>query len=65
MTRDERQRLGVKKWINSGCRGTLVWSTGVGVCNGTKIKNKINYNLLWFSFFLIQQIFQYYFYKFV
>ncbi len=30
MTRDERQRLGVSNWIKSGCRGTLMWSTGTG-----------------------------------
>ena len=30
MTRDERQKLGVKRWIESGCRGTLCWATGVG-----------------------------------
>lgn len=30
LDRTERQRLGVKKWINAGCRGTLQWSTGVG-----------------------------------
>ena len=30
MTRDERQKLGIQKWINSGCRGTLEWCTGSG-----------------------------------
>ena len=30
MDRTERQKLGVRKWIDSGCRGTLNWSTGVG-----------------------------------
>ena len=30
MTRDERQKLGVHKWISSGCRGTLQWATGTG-----------------------------------
>lgn len=30
MDRTERQKLGVKKWINSGCKGTLNYSTGVG-----------------------------------
>jgi len=30
LDRTERQKLGVRKWINSGCRGTLCWSTGVG-----------------------------------
>lgn len=30
LDRTERQRLGVKKWIEAGCRGTLQWCTGVG-----------------------------------
>lgn len=30
MTRDERQQLGVKKWLENGCRGTLQWCTGSG-----------------------------------
>lgn len=30
MDRTERQKLGLQKWINVGCRGTLAWSTGVG-----------------------------------
>ena len=30
MDRNERQNLGVKKWISSGCRGSLVWATGTG-----------------------------------
>lgn len=30
MTRDERQTLGVTKWIQNGCRGTLQWCTGSG-----------------------------------
>lgn len=30
MTRDERQKLGVQKWLNKGCRGTLQWCTGSG-----------------------------------
>jgi superfamily II DNA or RNA helicase len=30
LTRDERQQLGIKKWIENGCRGTLQWCTGVG-----------------------------------
>jgi superfamily II DNA or RNA helicase len=30
MTRDERQKLGIKKWIQSGCKGTLQWATGTG-----------------------------------
>ena len=31
MTRDEKQQEAVKKWIKAGCRGTLQWSTGVGI----------------------------------
>lgn len=30
LDRTERQRLGVRKWIEAGCRGTLQWCTGVG-----------------------------------
>ncbi len=30
LDRTERQRAGVKKWIEAGCRGTLQWCTGVG-----------------------------------
>lgn len=30
LDRTARQKLGVQKWIDSGCRGTLQWSTGVG-----------------------------------
>lgn len=30
MTRDERQKLGCKRWIQSGGRATLCWGTGVG-----------------------------------
>ncbi len=30
LDRNERQDLGIKKWVKSGCRGTLVWATGVG-----------------------------------
>jgi len=30
LDRTERQRQGVKKWIEAGCRGTLQWCTGVG-----------------------------------
>lgn len=30
MTRDERQTLAIRKWIKSGCRGTLQWCTGSG-----------------------------------
>lgn len=30
MDRNERQNLGINKWVKSGCRGTLQWATGVG-----------------------------------
>lgn len=30
MDRNERQNLGIQKWISVKCRGTLVWATGVG-----------------------------------
>lgn len=30
MTRDERQDLSVKKWIQNKCKGTVVASTGFG-----------------------------------
>jgi len=30
MTRSQRQELGIKKWIESNCRGTLQWCTGSG-----------------------------------
>ena len=30
LDRTERQKLGVRKWMQKGCRGTLCWSTGVG-----------------------------------
>lgn len=30
LDRNERQDVGIRKWVNSGCRGTLVWATGVG-----------------------------------
>lgn len=30
LDRNERQDLGIKKWVNAKCRGTLVWATGVG-----------------------------------
>ena len=25
LDRTERQKLGIKKWVESGCRGTLQW----------------------------------------
>lgn len=30
VSRTERQKEGIKKWIKAGCKGTLVWSTGTG-----------------------------------
>lgn len=30
LDRTQRQKEGVKKWIQSGCRGTLMWATGTG-----------------------------------
>ena len=30
MTRDEKQKEAIQKWIAAKCRGSLVWSTGVG-----------------------------------
>lgn len=46
MTRDERQRLGIQKWVNSGCRGTLMWCTGVGKTRAAliSIKSYLNKN---------------------
>lgn len=35
LSRDERQTLGVQKWVNSGCRATWCWSTGVGKTIGS------------------------------
>ena len=34
LTRDERQNLGIKKWVANKCRGTWVWATGVGKTRG-------------------------------
>ena len=34
MTRDERQALGVQKWVDSRLKGTLCWATGVGKTRG-------------------------------
>jgi hypothetical protein len=31
MTRDERQKIGISKWVKANCRATLQWATGVGV----------------------------------
>ena len=37
MTRDERQELGIKKWIAvKGC-GTMCYATGVGIGQTSKI----------------------------
>lgn len=30
LSRTNRQKEGIKKWIQAGCKGTLVWSTGTG-----------------------------------
>lgn len=30
LSRTDRQKEGIKKWIKAGCKGTLVWSTGTG-----------------------------------
>jgi superfamily II DNA or RNA helicase len=49
LSRNERQSLGVEKWVNNKCRGTWAWCTGVGKTIGamkaiklflTKNKNK-------------------------
>lgn len=46
LDRTERQRQGVKKWIDAGCRGTLQWCTGVGKTRAalTAIKGFITKN---------------------
>ena len=46
LDRSERQLLGVRKWIESGCRGTLQWCTGVGKTRAalTAIKGFISKN---------------------
>lgn len=41
MTRDERQKLGVQKWISAGCRGTLQWATGTGKTRAAILAIKI------------------------
>lgn len=47
LDRTERQRQGVQKWINAGCRGTLQWSTGVGINkNGCRSLEEFNELLL-------------------
>lgn len=30
ISRTDRQKEGIKKWIQAGCQGTLVWATGAG-----------------------------------
>ena len=30
ISRTDRQKEGVRKWIQAGCKGTLVWATGTG-----------------------------------
>lgn len=30
MDKTERQKQGVQKWVQSNCRGTLMWATGMG-----------------------------------
>lgn len=30
MDRTERQKVGIRRWIDGGGRGTLAWSTGLG-----------------------------------
>ena len=35
MNRDERQKLGIRRWIDSGGRGVLEWATGTGKTNGS------------------------------
>jgi len=30
MDRTQRQKEGIKKWVQSGCQGTWMWATGVG-----------------------------------
>lgn len=37
MTRDERQALGVQKWVDNRCKGTLEYATGRQKINILKI----------------------------
>lgn len=52
LSRTDRQKEGIKKWIKAGCKGTLVWSTGVGKTRGAMtaiwklIKSKPNARIL-------------------
>lgn len=41
MDRTERQKLGIRKWVDYKCRGTLCWSTGVGKTNAACIAIKL------------------------
>lgn len=41
MTKDDRQKLGVRKWVDFKCRGTLCWSTGVGKTNAACMAIKL------------------------
>lgn len=41
LDRTERQKLGVRKWISSGCRGSFCWSTGVGKTYASMIAIKV------------------------
>ena len=40
LDRTQRQLLGITKWRDSGCRGTLQWCTGVGVNKNEVIRSK-------------------------
>ena len=41
MDRTERQKLGVRKWVDSKCRASLCWSTGVGKTNAACMAIKL------------------------
>ena len=43
MTRNERQKVAIEKWIKSGGRGTLQWCTGSG---SLKWRTSLNYIFL-------------------
>lgn len=43
MDRTERQKFGIKKWMEAGCRGTLNWATGTGGFDGTIKMFILNY----------------------
>jgi superfamily II DNA or RNA helicase len=40
LDRTERQKLGIKRWKEAGCRATLQWATGVGKTNAALIAIK-------------------------